>query len=212
MTDRETNERIRGAFSASLDLADGGAHCPPSERLWDAAHGELQRHHVAEVLLHCGECGVCAEAWRLAWDVEPLEETRPGRAWGGLRYAVAAVVVAGLAGLALFLLPRQSPTSPPVFRETGSATIESITAAVQPRNACVLSWTAAFDGGRFDLRVMTEDLDLLHAEWGLSETTFAVPPTALEPVAAGERILWQLTLRTPKGETFVSETFATEID
>jgi len=63
-------DRLRRAF-ASLEGRAPGPGCPEPERLWSAARGELPAEVVRPLVRHLVECGACAEAWRLAREVEP---------------------------------------------------------------------------------------------------------------------------------------------
>lgn len=212
MIEPEASAKLRTAFVAPLQIVADGVDCPPADKIWAAATGESSRSATAGVLLHCGECGACAEGWRLARiDVEASAApvTRPNR----LYLVAAAVAVVGLTGLIGMLIPMQSPAPPPVFRQQNPAEIRSTTGDLPlPREACVLSWTAAPAGSRYDLRITTESLDLLHTTWDLEETRFVVPPEALEPLQSGARLLWQVTTRPPGGRTVVSETFRVVIE
>ena len=212
MTDREQGERLREAFAGSLRLPADGDRCPPPEHLWDAAHGKLDRNKVSELLLHCGECGVCAEGWRMARLELKQAAVEAGPASSGVRrwVAVAAILVVAVLGAWLISLPDRDPA--PVFRDAGSSIVASTTDDVVSRDACVLTWTSGQDGSRYDLRVTDETLDTLHVAWNLEEPSSSVPPAKLDGVAAGSTILWQLTVRLPGGDTQISETFSTVVE
>jgi len=195
---------------APLEIVADGSECPSGEQLWGAATGASSRGSIADVLLHCGECGACAEGFRMARiGVEsPAEPAAPVVRSNRLRLAAAAVAAIGLTGLIGLLIPMESPAPPPVFRQQDPAEIRSTTGDLPlPREACVLSWTPAPAGSRYDLRVTTDDLDSLHETWDLDESRAQVPPDALRPLPSGSRILWQVTTRLPDGRTVVSETF-----
>ena len=212
MIDRDSTERLRAAFGAPSHLAADGERCPGADRLWDAANGQLDRAGVGDVLLHCGECGVCAEAWRLARiDLpRPASDLRaaPVR-WRPVAVAAAAIAIVGLLAV---VIPKRIPEPSPVLRQAGPRALESTSDDRLPRDRCLLSWTSVSDESRYDLRVMTEELDTLHVAWNLEESRLLIPSAALESLPAGSRILWQVTIRSPEGDADVSDTFATVVE
>jgi len=60
-------DRMRQAFAG--DTAPG-ADCPPADRIWEAVNGELEPVDAAAVVDHVAACGACAEAWRIARELE----------------------------------------------------------------------------------------------------------------------------------------------
>lgn len=204
MIEREPTRHLRGSFAAALDIKQDGDACPPADRIWFAARGGLDRAAAAEVLWHCGECGACAEGWRLA-----RSAVRPNR----LRSVLAVAALFVVTGLVALMLSRPVRESPPVLRQLEPGAIRStVEAAWLPRDECRLAWTPAALGSRYDLRVMRENLDLLHEAWSLSVAEARVPPAALESVPPGSHILWQVTVRSPEGDTRVSDTFTTVVE
>ena len=63
-------DRMRQAFAG--DTA-AGVDCPPSIRIWEAVNGQLEPSGAAAVVDHVSSCGACAEAWRIARELEVEE-------------------------------------------------------------------------------------------------------------------------------------------
>jgi hypothetical protein len=203
------DSRLRAAFTVLAETAKPTDACPPAERLWAAARGELIPETTQEVVLHTATCGVCAEAWRLAVDVarEAGESTRAAprrsrRRW--LAGAGAAVVAA--AALLLFLLWKREEE--PIYRGDPSAIASRLDEAVPlPRDAAVLRWTSAGEGARYTIRVSSEDFDLLWEQPDVTATEITVPAAALAAVPAGKRVLWQVEAVRSDGARVASPTF-----
>jgi hypothetical protein len=63
-------DRMRRAFA---DDTTSGTDCPPAARVWEAANGQLEPGDAAAVVDHVATCGACAEAWRIARELETEE-------------------------------------------------------------------------------------------------------------------------------------------
>jgi len=212
-------ERLREAFAANVDVAGDGADCPRPDRLWASARKELPATDNAAVVLHLGECGNCAAAWRVARTINEgrgLAAAKPPdarglRGWFPLTAAAAVVLVS--VGLTLVFVDREDTPVRPVFREQSGTWLSPRTGDNPlPRNACVLRWAEGAEGTTYDVRVTRADLDVLDRVFGLEEAAYEVPPTALEGISAGSSIFWQVTAHTPDGRAIVSETFSSTLE
>jgi hypothetical protein len=220
MNDSELDlERLRAALRALGEEARPREDCPPPERLWGAVRAELSVDERHEVVDHVAGCLSCAEAWRLAVEIDP--EPRPTAqapvvpwlasifTWRPLVPLAAAVVVAFTAGVVLFRAP-EAPREPG-YREAGPGAIRSLLPEVEPvsRAAFRLRWSPGPEGTRYDVRVTTESLDPVASAQGLTEPSFLVPEPLLLSLRAGSRLLWQVQMRLPDGERRDSPTFIT---
>jgi hypothetical protein len=203
------DQRLRDAMLGSSRVAGDGEGCPEAERLRLSARGKLSGAEQEEVILHLSACGACAAAWRVARDLAP----EPARSRSVLYMLAAAAVVVLAAALGLWLLQHREPTAPPTFRNQESRWLHSeVTGPSLPRDAFALRWTAGPEGTTYDLRVLRENLDVLHRANGLETASHTVPQEALEDLPAGAKVLWQVTARLPDGRTTVSETFITRVE
>jgi hypothetical protein len=94
-------DRMRQAFAG--DTA-AGVDCPPAIRIWEAVNGELAPADAAAVVDHVSSCGACAEAWRIAQELEveqaggapviPFPARRRTSVVWGLLAAAATLVLA----------------------------------------------------------------------------------------------------------------------
>ncbi len=224
MTDKVTDlsdgalARLRAAVASVGEVAGNGAACPSADHLWASATGQADRHEVEAVVLHLGECGACAAAWRLARDLGREESgvrvlAGPVRwyrhRWVQLATAAALVIVAGLAGQ--FWMARRESTAE--FRGQPGDWIRSLVPETEalPRDHCVLRWTAGPTGTVFDVRVTTENLTPVARHVGSDRAEFVVPRAALDPVPSGARILWQVTAHLPDATSADSKSFTTRI-
>jgi hypothetical protein len=205
-TDTAADEipRLRQAFASLSHDAVPTPECPPAEQLWDAARG-ARAGNVRELVEHMATCGACAEAWRLARELEPAAGAREPRStaqpwWRQQRW----IAVAAAAAMALVLGM--------TWRPPADAPAEVVRGAIQERVARtpedggrlsledpVLAWQAT-DGATYDLTVMTAELDrtLVRID-GLEAAEYRIPDDALRGVAAGSELLWFVAVWTPDG-------------
>jgi len=211
--------RLRAAFASVAEVAGAGESCPSADALWEAVAGRCDRARLEAVILHLGECGACATAWRLARELrEGGAEARvlPGpsrwyrRTWVQVAAAAAALVVA--AGLAV-QLRTSSPRGPAEFRGQDGDWIQPLVPESRelPRERCVLRWTPGPRGTVYDVRVVTDDLAPVARGRGSEAAEFLVPPGSLEPVPPGGRIVWQVTAHLPDGGKVDSRSFTNSV-
>ena len=224
--DYQETERLRQAFAADCG-APRPAECPPPERIWRAARGELGTREVREVVEHVAACGECAEAWRLARALgeEVAEEgAEPAPAAGGRTillpwpWAAAAAVVLALFAAGLWWSGRpgeaRRPAPAPVYRQGAEIAIRSEVppGKALPRDHAELAWSGAPDGSTYDLSVSTEDLRTLDQAEDLEEARYTVPEKAFEGLSAGAKVLWRVEAHLPDGRTVASPTFVSAIE
>ena len=94
---------------------------------------------------------------------------------------------------------------------TSAVSSRLATDAALPRDAFVLKWKPGPQGSRYLVRVTTEDLQVIMTAPELTAAEVTVPSTALAPVPAGGRVLWQVVMSSPAGETESSQTFVTRV-
>jgi hypothetical protein len=212
-------EDLRDAYRGALRVPSEGRECPPGEDVWRSAREELDLREDEEILLHIGTCSACAASWSMARDLAQetpgLKEQGGGNRFEHIRWvplAAAAAVVISLAALALLYWP---PTdTAPVYRAPDTewlrATIpESVPL---PRQRCLLRWTPGPEGTVYQVRVTSQKLDVLAQAGGLEAPEFLVPEEALETLAPGSRIVWQVTARLPDGKRVDSTSFLVRVE
>ena len=212
-------ERLRAALRALGEDAVPREDCPAPERIWGAVRAELPVAERREVVDHVAGCLSCAEAWRLAVEIDPdprpmaAASTRPWLAAffesRALVPLAATLLVATAAGVLLLRGPEGAHD--PGYREAGPAAIRSLLPENEPvsRSSFRLRWSPGPEGSRYDVRVTTESLDPVASAQGLTEASFLVPEPLLVPLPAGSRLLWQVQMRGPEGNRQDSPTFVT---
>jgi hypothetical protein len=153
MTDPEMDARLRAAFASLSRDAAFTADCPPPERLWAGARGELPPGEVETLASHVADCGACAEAWRIAKDFgTPAEFVRPAPAVHWWMPAAAVIVLAS--GVSLFYLTRAAdtpvtPTTAVVAPAPPSFAIELEKAPVKVSSRYALTFRGSNDATKF---------------------------------------------------------------
>jgi hypothetical protein len=210
-------DTLRDCFAARDETRTADEPCPDPERIWDAANGGLAPDETQRVVDHFAVCPSCAADWRIAASARTAAEPKvvafpPRRRvapWAGLAAAAALVV------LAVTVIYRQIAPVPtePVYRAT-ETTIKTLVAEDQvlPREGAVLRWTSAGDDARYSVEVGKTDLTPLASGHDLNVAEFAVPPGALEGLAAGETVVWQVEALLPDGRRIVSEAFVHRVE
>lgn len=215
MSDIE-RDRLRRAF-ATLEGRAAGTVCPEPDCLWSAARGELAPGSVRPLILHLVDCAACAEAWRLAREVEPgfapaagADARRPARrpSWMGWGALAAGITVALAAAV---VLRQQSDV--PRYRAAEETAIRSLVPEERPmpRTAFVLRWTPGPAGARYTVHASTEGLTALARAGRLTAAEYTVSESALRAVPAGGRVLWRVDMVRPDGSRASSATFRTRV-
>jgi hypothetical protein len=212
------DERLRESFASIAEIAGSGTGCPPAERLWDSARGRLSRRETEEVVLHLGECSACAAAWRLARELG-VERDR-GRvlassvawlrgSWVPIATAAALLVVAA----GVVIQQRFTRERPAEYRATTYACAVSLVPQGEPlpRGRCVLRWSACPQGSTYDVRVTTENLEIVARARELDQPEFVVPEESLRSVPTAGRILWQVTAHLSDGGVTESPSYMAEV-
>ncbi len=200
------------ARPADSFLADA---CPSGEQLWDGACGDLGQRKTAAIVEHTVVCGGCAEAWRLALDLQEslaamgrMPRPASARRWLAPLAAAGLLLTLGLAYR--FGLPAPAPN----FRQPSGAAARSLVLEDQPlpRQKCLLLWSTGPAGARYAVLVSRENLDEVARARDLSEPRFLVPASSLADLPAGARFLWQVETRLPSGERRLSPTFFARLE
>lgn len=209
--------RLRSAFASLAEESAPGPACPDPERLWWAVKGEAAPAEARALILHTAECPSCAESWRLAGELlAAVADTRPqtvGRArwWGGALPVAAAVAAVILAGVVLRRDGRG--TAEPAYRDQRGAVVRALVAEDRPlpRERCVLRWSSAGEGARYDLRMATSTLAVIYSARGLTTPQHQVPASALAGLPPGARLIWQVEAVAPDGTRTTSATFVVRL-
>jgi hypothetical protein len=114
---------LREAFRSLADGASSPDTCPPSSRFWEAQRGEVSSEDARELMDHVASCPSCAQAWRLARELDDaqLAETPAlERSWrrAGSIAAMAAMLLLALA--AGYLFRGVSESRDPATASTGT--------------------------------------------------------------------------------------------
>lgn len=225
----DDDDDLRRAFAAGAEWAPaaGAEACPPAERLWSAAAGELPPEERRAVIDHSSRCAACAEDFRVAAGMVRAAgaapaSTQPAASAGG------GVVVAGpwlarpqsrwllssvaatffLAAIFAGLFGRfGGEVAPPVYRG-GENDIVSLLgpAAWLPREAATLRWQGPA-GARYEITVTTADLEPVAAAGDLVAGSYTLPPAQLAALPAETLLLWRVEAVLPDGRRLASPTF-----
>jgi hypothetical protein len=218
VSDSERNrEQLLASLSALGERATPGEDCPAPERIWGTLRAELPVEERRLLVDHLARCLSCAEAWRLAieLDPEPRPVVAPQPSFAALFVSpvligVAATLVLTLAaGVLLWRGPED--LHEPSYREASLAEIRSLLPENEPvsRANLRLRWSAGPEGSRYEVRVTTESLEAVTSAEGLREAALLVPESSLQSLPPGSRLLWQVQMRLPDGERRDSPTFVT---
>jgi hypothetical protein len=226
-------EALQQAFT-SMPAGVRGEDCPEPERLWAAVRLKLPAEQRREIVQHVAVCAACAEDWRVTWKLSQEQHAADDRdpngvvirgPWTRFRNAFPQVAAAApqLAAAALVVLAvgvagwffHDAPES--TFRgetATPAQPAEGITpdGATLSRDEFVLRWTAT-EKATYNLKVMTDDGEILEDESGLPKAEFRVPPEVFEEVPSGSALLWQVEVADPvTGNTKNSQSFTAYVD
>lgn len=85
---------LHRALAARAATARPSEDCPAPDTLWRAVAGELRAEQARDLVDHTARCPVCAEAWRLAVELQrDLEREAPGATAAGKAAGPEADVV-----------------------------------------------------------------------------------------------------------------------
>lgn len=209
MTDPRQLDRLRRGF-ASLAAVDRPADdCPAAERIWRAVQGELSEPELRAVVDHTVDCGVCAEAWRIARAGADPVGGRVIALWR--RPVVWAPLLAAAAIVVAILWSRRGGEDRPTYRG-GDSKIESVMgeSPTLPRDDALLRW-AGPERARYVVVVSDADLRVLVRSQELDGRDYRVPADALTAVAPGQPIYWQIEATLPDGRRLRSPTFVATV-
>lgn len=114
--------RLRAAFQSLAEGSRPTDECPAPSRFWDAQRGDVSAADARQLMDHVASCPSCAEAWRLARELDDggstgmaAETASPQRLLPMARsiMALAAVVLLAVAVSAGYLLRAMSATRDP---------------------------------------------------------------------------------------------------
>jgi hypothetical protein len=130
----------------------------------------------------------------------------PGTLWRRQWIAMAAVLGLAVLGLSLFQWTRPAQ---PVFRQADETSVRSLLAEGKelPREHCLLRWSGAEPGVRYDVLVTTEELVEISRADDLTASEYLVPEEAFAGLPDGAGFLWRVGLTYPDGSHRDSETF-----
>jgi hypothetical protein len=227
---RTSDERLAEAFRAiedpSADLSDD-----LRERIWLAVSGQLPAEDRRAIVERMADDPSCAEAWRVAHEMwtasrnsarvlrsEPAPvpaagpRPLPRHSWQWTPQwlgAAAAVLLATTIGLVTL---RDGRPVDEFRTPDGPAVVSSIPEdAALPRDAFRLQWTPGPPGSRYRIRVTTEELTVLVTADELTAPAYVVAASALAPVPAAGRVLWQVEVNLADGQRIASRTFSTRV-
>ena len=215
-------QRLADALRAAGADARPRDDCPPAEQIWRAVHLELPLDQRLRIIDHTMGCPSCAEAWRLAMELDrqgatDLEDPPhaasatfqlPG--WARLAAALAIVAVGSLLGRAVWKgfqssdVPRGTPPA---------VTIRSLLPepASLSRDAFELQWSGGPPGTRYDVAVTTPAAEIVDAPQGLERPLHRVDPGRLSRFPPGAELKWMVTAHLPDGQVIQSDSFAVRL-
>ena len=216
-TDRD--ERLKSAFLALAATSADECSDDEIDRIWRAASGELDAEARRDLVDRMATSPAAAEAWRVAqamrdaqgYPALPVVETR--HSWSPTWIGLAAALVLTI-GLGLFQLNRSTTQPADVYRDQAApTTVESLVPSdsTLPRDAFLLRWSPGPAGSRYQLRVTTDDLRVLTTVADVNTPELTIPAAALDSVAPGARVLWQVVTTLPSGQTVSSPTFVVRV-
>jgi len=211
-TSRDADDRLKAAFQSLSAVAGADCSREEIERVWQAVSGELPADERRNVVDRMASQPALAEAWRVAHELRlaqqegaPREAEPAARSWTPAWIGLAALLVLTVGvGLVQFSRPPAD-----TFRDAGSYVVESLVPsdATLPRDAFVLRWKPGPEGSRYEVRVTTEDLRVLTTAADLTSPELTLPRELLSGVGPGTRVLWQVVVALPGGDTVSSQTF-----
>lgn len=196
--------------------------CPTAEQIWRAVHLELPLDERLHIIDHTMGCPSCAEAWRLAMELDrqgatdleeppvPAAATFQLPAWARIAAALAIVAVGSILGRAVW---RGFQGSDVQRGSTPAVTIRSLLpeAASLPRDAFELQWSSGPPGTRYDVAVTTTAAESVDDSQGLAQPLYRVDPGRLARFPPGTELKWKVTAHLPDGLVIQSDSFAVNV-
>jgi hypothetical protein len=212
---RDVETALKDAFQSMAVQSSRDCAAEDVERIWQAVSGTLEIEQRRDLIDRMATDPALAQAWRVAHELERARQGQstltvaPPRPWMRMALMGMAATLILAAGIRLYV----DRTPADVYRAGAALVVESQIAsdAALPRDAFVLRWKAGPDGSRYSVRVTTEDLTLLTTATDITSPEFTVPGDSLSPLASGTRVLWQVVMSVPSGETISSQTFVVRI-
>ena len=213
--DRTADEKLRAAFQRLGDARHPECSGDDLDRIWRALDGTLDAEARRELIDRLATDPALAEAWRVAHELHAASSVdvdanaaprQPVARWQRGWLAAAAVLLAAVS--AVFVFQRIRPADD-AFRNVEGYSVESLIGvdATLPRNEFQLRWTPGPPDTRYQVRVTTEDLQVLTTAADLAAAEYAVPADTLASVVSGSRVLWQVDATLPGGQRVSSATF-----
>jgi hypothetical protein len=183
-----------------------------------AVSGELSPDARQELVDRLADDPAAAEAWRIASELwlrmhaaqADVAAPRPAVRWSRPFLAAAAALLVTTAIGVTTLINRPGGDE---FRAPRDYVVESRvpTEASLPRDAFRLRWAPGPEGSRYQVRILSENLQTLATATDLTEPEIVVDPAALAGVPAGAVVLWQVDVVLPTGERLTSPTFVNRV-
>lgn len=216
---RSADDTLRAAFQSLSDADRREASSDDIDRVWRALDGTLGAEERRELIDRLASDPALAEAWRVAQELHRASggnanaraaSRQPLGGWRRGWLAAAAVLLITVSAVFLFQRPRQMDDT---FRAVEGYSVESLIGAdaTLSRNEFRLRWSPGPPDTRYQVRVTTEDLQMLMVAADLGAAEFVVPAETLASVASGNRVLWQVDARLPGGERISSATFTARV-
>jgi hypothetical protein len=235
----QSDARLQEAFTSLTDLPTLEPSDDLREQIWLAVSGDLPPAERRALVDRMATDAAVAEAWRVAYEMwrvlQPAHPSRvfvrgsiarhpPYRAWtrGSTRVephysgwtsrviaAAATVIVAATIGVVSLL----NRTPADEFRASPGYAVTSTLPANTPlpRDQFHLRWTPAPEGSRYQLRVTSEDLQVLATASDLATPEFVVPVARLAALPGGATVFWQVDVTLPTGGRVTSPTFVARV-
>jgi hypothetical protein len=218
VSDRQpTDDALRAAFQALGEASHKEISAADLELIWRAVSEDLPAVERRELVDRTASDPALAEAWRAARELrraagDPAPAAVHGLSvWRRSWLAAAAVL---LIGASIAIVFRLSPASrDETFRDADHYVVEPLVQAddTLPRDAFRLRWRAGPPESRYRVRVTTEDLQILTTASDLTVPELLVDAALLSRVAPGSRVLWQVDVTLPGGESISSQTFRVRV-
>ena len=114
----------------------------------------------------------------------------------------------------LLFLSLDPPGPPPAASSLilNNKLVEGADGETLPREAFLLRWNPGPEGSTYDVRVTTEELDLLAQGRRLDRAEFLVPAEALRDLPSGTHVYWQVNAHLPGGRRVDSDSFLAVVE